>query len=246
MGTVPNISSEIQNLKTWLSNRINWMTNQLGSYSACSNVPVPSLVICKINYNPATNSTFTNSNDQEFIAIKNTGNTTVNLTGVYFLGTGFVYQFPANQMLPANTTTYLASKSTVFLNRYGFAANGEFTRNMSNKDQDMILADGFGNVIDHVHYYDSTPWPNADGNGSYLQLTDTALDNNLASSWVAMDNNTLGTGDFDFTADDTLQIAPNPATDLLQVKAAKTISQIEISDVNGRIIRHAHARLKCR
>ncbi|MDI1257077.1 MAG: CotH kinase family protein [Flavobacterium sp.] len=235
-GTVPDIYTDTENIKSWLSSRTDWMNSQLDSFSNCNNVTVPSLVICKINYNPSTNGTFTNSNDQEFIAIKNTGTTTVNMTGVYFRGTGFVYQFPVNQILPANSTVYLASKATVFLNRYGFAANGEFTRNMSNSDQDIVLADGFGNVIDHVHYYDSEPWPDADGNGSYLQLTDVILDNNLASSWIATDSNTLGTGDFDFTADDFVKLAPNPTTDLLQVKTPNAISQIEIVDSNGRII----------
>ena len=35
-----------------------------------------------------------------------------------------------------------------------------------------MLADGFGNVIDSVRYHDTIPWPEADGNGYYLKLTD--------------------------------------------------------------------------
>jgi hypothetical protein len=48
------------------------------------------------------------------------------------------------------------------------------------------LADAFGNVIDRVKYYDSGEWPQAaDGNGAFLKLKDTSLDNSLAGSWAA-------------------------------------------------------------
>ncbi len=233
-GTIPNWQGEIANLKIWLNQRINWMTANLGSYNACNNITLPSLVITKINYNPGTGGSFTNSNDQEFIEIKNTGNQLVNLTGVYFRGTGFVYQFPANQMLPANASVYLASNATVFQNRYGFAANGEFTRNMSNSNQNLVLADAFGNVIDSVHYYDSAPWPNADGNGYFLELTNTALDNNMASSWTATDMNSLSTENFN---SETLSVAPNPANDLLLIKTPNVISEVSIFDIGGRLIK---------
>jgi CotH protein/lamin tail-like protein/type IX secretion system substrate protein len=233
-GTVPDIETEIFTLKFWLSQRITWMTNHLGSFTGCGNVAVPALVINKINYNPNTSGTFTNSNDQEFIEIKNAGNTTVNLSGIYFRGTGFVYQFPANQTLAAGASAFLASKFSVFLNRYGFSPYAEFTRNMSNSNQDLILADAFGNVIDKVHYYDSAPWPNADGNGSYLQLTDTALDNNLASSWIAVNINNLATANIE--TEIALQLYPNPAHNQLTVKAGEMISGLEIFDTGGRLI----------
>ena len=234
-GTVPNLSGEILLLKNWISARISWMTSHIGPYANCSNVATPPLVITKINYNPGTNATFTNSNDQEFIEIKNTANQAVNLTGFYFRGTGFVYQFPANQMLAGNASVFLASKASVFLSRYGFAAYGEFTRNLSNSNQDLVLADGFGNIIDQVHYYDASPWPNADGNGNFLQLTDTALDNNIASSWTAANMDLLSKSYFDFTTD-FVQIAPNPVTSLLQVKTHEAIGEILISNVEGKTL----------
>ncbi|OYU81027.1 MAG: secretion system protein Por [Flavobacterium sp. BFFFF1] len=230
-GTIPDLDTEILTMKFWINQRVTWMTNHIGSYSDCSNVAVPALVINKINYNPNTNGTFTNSNDQEFIEIKNAGTTTVNLNGIYFKGTGFVYQFPANQTLSANASVYIASKSAVFTSRYGFAPYGEFTRNLSNNNQDLVLADAFGNVIDQVHYYDSAPWPNADGNGSFLQLTNTALDNSLASSWTAVSMATLG-----LEAHEELAIAvfPNPAHDVLAVNSGEVLSAIEIYDLGGR------------
>ncbi|RYY09683.1 MAG: secretion system protein Por, partial [Chitinophagaceae bacterium] len=168
-GTVPNQAADIADMKAWIAQRISWINSQLPAYTACNNVAIPALVITRINYNPSTNSTFTVSNDQEFIEIKNAGTTTVNLTGIYFRGTGLVYQFPANQTLAAGASVMLASNTAVFQSKYGFAASGQFTRNLSNSNQDLVLADGFGNMIDHVHYYDSAPWPNADGNGYFCK-----------------------------------------------------------------------------
>ena len=160
------------------------MTSTLGSYSSCSNVVMPSLVITKINYNPKISIDFPESDALQFIEISNTGTVTVDLTGIYFAGTGLVYQFPPNSTLPPDSSVFLAGNTVVFQVKYGFSPFGKFTRDLSNKSQNIVLADGFGNVIDNVYYYDSSPWPDADGNGYYLQLTDPALDNNVAESWT--------------------------------------------------------------
>ncbi len=233
-GTVPNQVAEVLALKTFLSERIIWMTNNLGGFSACNTNITPPLVIAKIDYNPNANATFTSSNDQEFIEIRNIGTQTVDLTGIYFKGTGLVYQFPANQTLASNTSVFLASKSTTFTNKYGFAPFGEFTRNLSNSNQDLVLADGFGTTIDRVHYYDATPWPNADGNGYYLRLIDVNSDNSLALNWEASNENLLSNADFEIN--DAIQIYPNPTKNRMALKTIKPFSQIQLIDVQGRVI----------
>jgi hypothetical protein len=233
-GTVPNQVAEVLALKTFLSERIIWMTNNLGGFSACNTNITPPLVIAKIDYNPNANANFTSSNDQEFIEIRNIGTQTVDLTGIYFKGTGLVYQFPANQTLASNTSVFLASKSTTFTNKYGFAPFGEFTRNLSNSNQDLVLADGFGTTIDRVHYYDATPWPNADGNGYYLRLIDVNSDNSLALNWEASNENLLSNADFEIN--DAIQIYPNPTKNRMDIKTIKPFSQIQLIDVQGRVI----------
>ncbi|UMY66723.1 MULTISPECIES: CotH kinase family protein [unclassified Flavobacterium] len=233
-GTVPDLLGEIDNMKGWLSDRINWISAQLPATTPCSNVVLPSLVINRIHYHPDTNSTYPNSDDQEFLSIRNTGTTTVNLTGIYFRGTGFVYQFPANQTLAAGATVYLASKPAVFQIKYGFAPYGSFTRNLSNSDKDLILADAFGNVIDEVHYYDSAPWPDADGNGSYLRLVNDSYDNALASSWEAVSDATLGV---ETEAMAVYTVTPNPAHDFVTVTTSLPVQELALYDLSGRLIR---------
>ncbi|CAN1546274.1 Secretion system C-terminal sorting domain [Flavobacteriaceae bacterium] len=231
-GSVGNHLDQINGIKTFLSDRIIWMNSNIGGFSSCNSVVTPPLVITKINYNPVPTLNFT-SNDQEFIEIKNIGNQVVNLSGIYFSGLGLTYQFPANGSLAANSSLYLVSKSTTFFSRYGINAFGEFYRNLSNSNQNLILSDAFGNKIDQVFYYDSAPWPtNADGGGSYLQLISTALDNNIGSSWIA--SNTLSIQDVN--SENQLYISPNPTSDYITIMSKNNLVKIEIYDLEGRLI----------
>lgn len=229
--SVGNWSFQIDYLKTWLLSRINWMTANLGAFNTCS-VSVPSLVINRINYNPGTSGSFPVSNDQEFIEIKNAGAVTVNLTGIYFSYLGISYTFPNGSTLGAGQSVFLASNTATFQSRYGFAAFGQFTRNLSNNSQRLILADAWGNVIDSVEYDDDAPWPNADGNGSYLQLVSTSLDNALASSWIA----TSASLDVPVYSVAGIQLFPNPVRDRVSVSGESMISGVRIFDLGARLV----------
>ena len=238
--TIPNQALEISNLKSFLATRINWITSKIGSYSACNSVQIPSLVITKINYNPAISSGFTVSNDLEFIEIKNTGTTTINLTGVYFRELGLTYNFPANSSILANQSIYLASNSIAFKAKYGITAFGQFTRNLSNSTEKLVLADGFGNTIDSVEYFDKEPWPDADGTGNYLQLINTSLDNNLASSWIATGKESLSNSSFQTS--ERVSIYPNPITNLFQIHSTSILQEVIVYDVLGALIYKSTAK----
>lgn len=229
-GTVSNHAAEITNLKTFIQQRLTWVTANLGSFATCNNPVVPSLVISRINYNPGESSEFPESDDQEFIEITNAGTTTVNLTGVYLSELGVSYQFPANASVAGGQKIYLASNPTVFQSRYGIAAFGQFLRNMPNSSQKLVLSDAFGNQIDKVEYFDSVPWPDADGNGNYLQLINTTLDNSLASSWTAS-NVSLSNNSFTIKE---MQVFPNPVNTVLTISSKDQIKAIEVYDMSGK------------
>jgi hypothetical protein len=230
-GTVPDISAETQNMKVWLYSRINWISAHIGPFAACANIETPPLVISRIDYNPGTSGQFPVSNDQEFIEITNTGSGTVDLTGDYFGELGITYQFPYGSTLAGGQRLYLASNPAVFQQKYGLAAFGQFTRNLSNHSQDLLLLDAFGDVIDQVQYLDVSPWPDADGNGSYLQLTDNSLDNSLGENWTAS-GNALGNAAF---SDGRFDLYPNPVKDVLHVSGRQSV-RVEIFDLAGRRI----------
>ena len=233
-GTIPNHAAEIFNLKVFLYFRTNWISSHIGSFSACNAVTTPALVIDKINFNPATSSNFPVSNDLEFIEIKNTGATTINLTGIYFKELGITFKFPANSTITASQTLYLASNLQAFQLKYGVTAFDQFTRNLSNSSQKLVLADAFGNIIDTVEYHDSSPWPDADGNGNYLKLIDTALDNSLASSWTAASDEFLSKPSFRSGANWT--VYPNPVGDILSIHGDSQITKIKLYDVLGNLM----------
>jgi len=231
--TIPNQSGEITKMKEWIQSRINWLNTRLTDYTACSNPVLPELVISKINYNPLSVDKF-NSEDLEFLEIKNISNQTINLTGIYLSKLGISYQFPANSMLKAHTKLILASNSNSFQQFYGTIPFGQFTRNLSNKSEKIVLADAFGNVIDFVQYLDSLPWPvEANGGGYFLHLTDINSDNSLPENWtissdlsVGIDNNLVETA---------VKIYPNPAHSKITIEGNQhQFNSFEIFDLSGR------------
>jgi len=228
-GTVPDISAETQDMKVWLYDRINWINAHIGPFAACADIATPPLVISRIDYNPGTSAQFPVSNDQEFIEITNTGSSTVDLTGIYFGELGITYQFPFGSSVAAGQRLYLASNPSVFQQKYGLAASGQFTRNLSNHSQNLLLLDAFGDVIDQVQYLDESPWPDADGNGSYLQLIDNSLDNSLGQNWMASDA-VLDNASF---SKNTINVYPNPVRDVLHVSGGQS-GKLEIFDLQGR------------
>lgn len=232
-GTVSAHQEAIAEMKEWLSLRVEWMSQQLADFTACTDIDMPPLVISAINYNPAESAAFPESNDSEFIELTNAGSEEINLSGVYFSQLGISYVFPWNSVIAPGAKIYLASSPGTFTQRYGLPAFGKFTRNLSNKSQNLVLADAFGNVIDSVQYLDDAPWPDADGNGSYLQLADLSFDNALASSWIAQPESTLSTNDMNYQQ---VRVFPNPTQDKIEITGMPEESTIGIYDLSGRLI----------
>jgi hypothetical protein len=211
------------------------MTENLGSFAQCSNVSVPPLVINKIMYNPENSAYFPVSNEMEFIEILNNGDQTVDLTGIYFMGTGLVFQFPDHATLGPQSSYHLASNWSTFKDRYEFVPYQVFTRHLSNQDENLMLADAFGNVIDQVHYYSSPPWPDADGNGYYLSLKDPGLDNSLAEHWMASKETVVSKEEYHSTSEP--RVFPNPVHDILSIEGDTEIRSLSLLDIQGRLLR---------
>lgn len=225
--------SELQSMKTWISQRINWLNQNIGSYSDCVDVKLPPLVISKIHYHPE-DWWGIDGDHLEFIEISNNGDVTVDLTGVYFRELGITYSFPAGATIAGREALVLCSDSLAFIDCYGMTPFGQFQRNLSNKSENLVLADAWGNIIDQVHYYDSDPWPwQADGEGPYLQLIDLDLDNSLPENW------TLG---YDVTAvnengipDGGFRVFPNPADRMVNIVGGS--GAYRIANVMGQTLR---------
>lgn len=234
-GNVGGYLQNVDNMKSWLQSRINWLNTNLSNYQSCANPTVPSLVISKIHYNPK-DALGHDSEDLEFIEIANNGNQTANLTGVHFRDLGLTYQFPANATLPAGDRLYLANNAISFLQFYGFPPFGEFTRSLSDSTERIILADAFGNTIDSVNYQNSSPWPaQANGTGYYLSLTDLNSNNSVASNWSVSTITTLGVSSTKFNSQ--INVFPNPVRTTIKIESGKyLIVALEVTDIRGRRI----------
>ena len=225
-------ASEVQAMKTWIQQRINWLNNHIGSYDNCDDIVLPPLVISKIHYHPMDVDTI-NGNKFEFIQINNNGDEDVDLTGIYLRELGITYKFPHGSHLAARDSLVLCSDSLMFIQYYNIFPFGEYKRKLSNKSENIVIADAWGNVIDEVHYSDSEPWPTEpDGGGPYLQLIDLNSDNSLAENWTFkyfFDN-------IDEISEYELTVYPNPTKGIVNIVSDNAVISAEIVDLSGRTV----------
>lgn len=224
--------SYVEDMKEWILDRINWLNNNIGSYNDCNDIDLPPLVISRIHYHPADLDSI-NGNRLEFIQINNNSDEDVDLTGLYLRELGVTYTFPADAHLAARDSLVLCSDSAAYVDFYHHTPFGEYDRKLSNKDENIVLADAWGNVIDEVHYFDSEPWPTEpDGLGPYLQLIDLDADNSLPKNWIAAiyyDNS-------EDVSDDDFAVYPNPTNGVLHIRTDQNIIFVELFDLTGKSV----------
>lgn len=223
---------EVLELKNWIQQRINWLNNNIGSYNGCNDIDLPPLVISKIHYHPADLDTI-NGNKLEFIQINNNGDEDVDLTGVYLRELGVTYRFPNGSQLAARDSLVLCSDSSTYINFYHHIPFGQYKRKLSNKDENIVIADAWGNVIDEVHYHDSEPWPiEPDGLGAYLQLIDLDADNSLAENWVAA----VYYDNIQDISSANVNIYPNPSNGIVNITSEKEFIACQLYDIHGNLL----------
>lgn len=133
------------------------------------------LRITEIHYNPLDEGAV-DGNEFEFLEIKNTGNSTLDLTDVGF-SEGIEFNFAKGTTLKAKEHLVLASISGRFQSRYGFAPHDTYVGQLSNSGETLVLMDlASRTIIDSVTYSDEAGWPGgADGGGhSLVPLTASA------------------------------------------------------------------------
>lgn len=226
-------AAKVQAMKTWIQQRIDWLNANIGSYDNCDDVDLPPLVISKIHYHPADVDSILNGNKLEFIQIDNNGDADVDLTGIYLRELGITYRFPNGSHLAAHEALVLCSDSLSYEQYYHHTPFGEYQRKLSNKSENIVLADAWGNVIDEVCYADSAPWPTEpDGDGAYLQLIDLDLDNSLAENWTYR----YPFDDIAEVLENGVAVYPNPSHGALHIVSDKEIISVEVVDLSGRTI----------
>jgi len=127
--------------------------------------------ITELHYHPLPTIVGTDTTDgdlYEFLEIKNLGGASINLTGAAFTK-GVSYSFPTQASLAANQYIILCSSAEHFKQRYGFDADGQYTGNLSNGGERVVMTAATGDTIISVKYNDKAPWPlEADSTGQSL------------------------------------------------------------------------------
>lgn len=228
-----DFSNRINAMKTFVTQRIAWLSTELSDTSLCDQITTPPLVISRIHYHPPQSD----DGDYEFIEITNNSSNTVNTTGIYFGGLGLSYQFPPGSSIGPNQSVILANNADVFLSFFGKTPFDEYSRKLSNSSQEIRLLDGFGNLIDSVTYRDEAPWPvEADGAGAHLVLNNLGVDNSQALSWTrSFDYNNLSISD---SNESQLFVYPNPFTKYLYISLTngQQIEKLNVYSLEGRLI----------
>ncbi|MCB0213514.1 MAG: CotH kinase family protein, partial [Anaerolineae bacterium] len=138
------------------------------------------LQITEIMYNPS------GGDDYEFIELKNTGNTPLNLARMSFEGIRYTFP-PGDALLSPGALRVLVRNPQAFSQRYpAIPIGGVYQGQLSNKGETITLRDATGEVVVSVRYDDDNGWPvSADGRGDSLVLINPHRDPNKAINWRA-------------------------------------------------------------
>lgn len=144
------------------------------------------LRITEIHYKPLDNGD-TLGEKYEFIELKNTGTTVVNVSGFSFSSGISCTIAPGTSILP-DSFFVLAADVAAFSARYGFSPDGEYQNHLSNSGETLTLLDPSGELVYSVTYSDAAPWPkDPDKTGKSLvpKFSNELQDQNIGTNWTA-------------------------------------------------------------
>jgi hypothetical protein len=165
----------------------------------------------------------------EFIEFKNTGSSGLNISGM-ILDSAIHCVFPSNTILAPGQFFVIASKPGAFTGFYGMEPSSNFSGNLANSGEYILLTDSKGEKVISLTYDDKDPWPDeADGFGysltSYVNNPKGDPDNYFywkSSSMVS--GSPFADDDYSDTIEKLdpdlfrISIYPNPASEEILIK----------------------------
>ena len=115
------------------------------------------LLITEIMYHPP-NVGAIDSDEYEFVELKNAGTNTLSLGGLRF--NGITYTFPANATLAPGQFYVLVRNAARFSEKYpGVTMNGAYSGRLDNGGEAVTISHALGGRIVSASYDDDAPWP---------------------------------------------------------------------------------------
>lgn len=138
------------------------------------------LVINEIAFKPA-------NENLEFVEVKNNGPFPVNIYGATF-SDGIEVRVDAYHIVEPNDFFIIARDTAAFRSNFQIEAHAQYTGNLSNFGERIVLSDFFGELVDEVSYDEGIPWdPDPANTGVSLALIDDDFDNDTPVNWSNQD-----------------------------------------------------------
>ncbi len=209
------------------------------------------LKVTELNYHPADEGLY-DGKDLEFIELKNIGSTALDLSGLEF-SEGIFFTFPEGTTIAPNSFIVLASNVDTFNLSYGFNADFEFSGNLSNSGEKIVLQTASGLSVISFTFSDDAPWPEgADGNGySLVSVKINPTGDPGSYEYWTTSKEFYGSPFYDdaksitrvpgivFETEADFSVYPNPSKEIVNLDFfLNTEEHIDISlyDLNGRLI----------
>jgi hypothetical protein len=184
--TEPLVIEQTTHIKARVFDNVNWSALHEATLWVLQGME--NLRITEIHYHPLDDGNAENNDGEyEFLELKNIGDKTLDVSGMYF-SRGITYSFPNDATIGPGGFIVLASNKSAFLARYGFQAFGEYEGQLDNNGETIALNTAAGDTVIKIHYSDKYPWPNsADGAGYSLvpREPNPYKDQNDGANWMA-------------------------------------------------------------
>jgi hypothetical protein len=209
------------------------------------------LKVTELHYHP-TNQDTVDGKQLEFIELKNTGTTTLDLSGLSFTD-GISFIFPNGTTLAPKAFVIVASNTGEFNRLYGFSTDYEYSGNLSNGGEQISLETASNQTVFSFTYFDTTPWPTEpDGNGYSLISAEVnpTVDPNMVEYWAVskyLNGSPMADDEMSVTAVEAitfakktdLSIYPNPSSSSVNIDFSLNSNEkteIDLHDLNGRLL----------
>ena len=216
------------------------------------NHDLTSLKVTELHYHPLDEDTV-DDREFEFIELKNIGTAEINLNSASFID-GISYAFGEGAVVAPGGFIILGSNREEFNRRYGFYPYDEYTGQLDNGGEKIILIDGIGDTILAFTYDNNDPWPEEpDGDGYSLVSfqTNPTWNPNNHEYWIISGeiNGSPGANDIVSSISDPVSFLPtgfvlyqnypnpfNPSTSIQYAISNKQFVTLKIYDILGREI----------
>ncbi len=207
------------------------------------------LRVTEINYAPKIGSL--PAKEYEFIEYKNTGTTAIDLSFSAISG-GINFAFPFGSVIDPGKYFVVASNGDAFKSRYGFDADGVYTKHLNSSGEKISICDVESDTVLSFKYETESPWPEvSDGKGYTIvsTLEDPVGDPSSAEYYTYScvpngspggpeDNCGSSTGD-QFGFGQMLRAYPNPfenSTEIEYMIKEEGYATLIVYDIYGRLI----------